>query len=173
MLQIIIIVLTVAADQLTKYFLVPLIPDGGSITVIPGVFDLSYTYNEGASFGMLQGFQILFIIVTIIVLAAGGVYMIKTRHKQPLFLKICLSLVIGGAVGNFIDRVATAIAAGISNSHVHDFLDFRQVYFPWIFNIADACLVVGAIMLGVYVLFMHKPKDKAKDVSKAPEEKKE
>lgn len=168
MLQIIIIALSVTADQLTKYFLVPLIPNGGSVTVIPGVFDLSYTSNPGASFGILPGFQIFFIIVTIIVLAVGGVYMVKTGRKQSLFLKICLSLIIGGAIGNFIDRVFIG--------QVRDFLDFSQVYFPWLFNIADACLVVGAIMLGVYVIFMYKPKGgktKSHKVTEETEEKKE
>lgn len=165
MLQIIIIVLAVAADQLTKYFLVPLIPDGGSITVIPGVFNLSYTSNPGASFGILPGFQIFFIIVTVIVVAAGGVYMVRTRRKQSLFLKICLSLIIGGAIGNFIDRVFIG--------QVRDFLDFSQIHFPWIFNIADACLVVGAIMLGLYVVFFYKPKGKAGDAEKEIEGKKE
>ncbi len=169
MLQIIIIVLSVAADQLTKYFLVQMIQaNGGPITVIDGVFKLSYTYNEGASFGILQGAQPFFIVVTIIVVIAGGVYMVKTRHKQPLLLKVCLSLIMGGAIGNFIDRVYTAVAVGIEYSHVRDFLDFSP-HFPWVFNIADACLVVGAILLGVYVIFIYKPKDKASDSPKEPE----
>lgn len=154
MLQIIIIVLSVAADQLAKLFLVPMLsqlPDK-TMTVIPGVFNLTYVKNTGASFGILEGEQAFFIIVTIVVLAAGAVFMVKTRHRQSLFLKISLSLVIGGAIGNFIDRVAFG--------HVRDLFDFKQVYFPWVFNIADMCLVIGAIMLGVYVIFMYKPKDK-------------
>jgi signal peptidase II len=100
---------------------------------------------------MLQGFQIFFIIVTIIVLVVGGVLMVKTRHRQGLFLKISLSLVIGGAIGNFIDRVFIG--------HVRDLFDFSQVYFPWVFNVADMCLVIGAIMLGIYVIFMYRPKE--------------
>jgi hypothetical protein len=105
---------------------------------------------------MLQCAQVFFIIITIIVLVAGGIAMVKTRHRQSLFLKICLSLIIGGAIGNFIDRVAIG--------YVRDFLDFSQVYFPWVFNIADMCLVVGAILLGVYVIFFYKPKEKAEKV---------
>lgn len=170
MLQIIIIILSVAADQLSKFFIVPLVENKESITVIPGVFNLHYAPNTGASFGMLQGFQVLFIIVTVIVLIVGAVLMVKTRHKQSLFLKVCLSLVIGGAIGNFIDRIFIG--------HVRDFLDFSQVYFPWVFNIADMCLVIGAILLGVYVIFFYKTKNaKAKDVgtdlTEETEEKKE
>lgn len=154
MLQIIIIVVSVAADQLLKYFLVPMLlqlPEPHTMTVIPGVFSLTYTGNTGASFGMFQGGQVFFIIVTIIVLIVGAVLMIRTRHRQGLFLKISLSLVIGGAIGNFIDRVFIG--------HVRDLFDFSQVYFPWVFNIADMCLVIGAIMLGIYVIFMYRPKE--------------
>ncbi len=153
MLQIIIIILSVAADQLTKLFFVPMLselPDK-TMTIIPGVFNLRYVENTGASFGMFQGARVFFIIVTILVLAAGAVLMIKTRHRQSLFLKISLSLVIGGAIGNFIDRVAFG--------YVRDLFDFEQVHFPWVFNVADMCLVIGAIMLGIFVIFMYKPKD--------------
>lgn len=154
MLQIIIIVLAVAADQLTKFLLAPMLqslPDN-TLTVIPNVFNLTYTGNSGASFGMFQGAQVIFIIITIIILVAGTVIMIKTRKKQSVFLKICLSLVIGGAVGNFIDRVLLG--------YVRDLFDFRALYFPWIFNFADSCLVVGAILLGIYVIFIYKPQKK-------------
>ncbi|MGE5495864.1 MAG: signal peptidase II [Burkholderiales bacterium] len=153
MLQIIIIVLAVAADQLTKFLLVPMLlqlPDK-TMTVIPGVFKLTYVENEGASFGIFQGAQVFFIIVTVIVLIVGAVLMIKTRHRQGLFLKISLSLVIGGAIGNFIDRVFIG--------HVRDLFSFKDLYFPWVFNIADMCLVIGAIMLGVFVLFIYRPKE--------------
>jgi len=154
MLQIIIIALAVAADQLTKFLLVPMLQSlpGQTLTVIPGVFSLTYTGNTGASFGILAGAQPFFIAVTIIILIAGTVVMIRTRKKQSSFLKICLSLIIGGAVGNFADRVTLG--------YVRDIFDFHAVYFPWIFNVADSCLVVGAILLGIYVIFIYKPKDK-------------
>jgi signal peptidase II len=165
MLQIIIIILSVGADQLTKLFLAPMLSDlpDKTMAVIPGIFNLRYVENTGASFGMFQGAQVFFIIVTILVLAAGAVLMIKTRRRQSLFLKISLSLVIGGAIGNFIDRVAFG--------YVRDLFDFEQVYFPWVFNVADMCLVIGAIMLGVFVIFMYKPKDgKDKEAAEADEE---
>lgn len=167
MIQIIIIALAVAADQLSKLLLVPMLlqlPDN-TMTVIPGVFNLKYIGNEGASFGIFQGAQVFFIIVTIIVLIVGAVLMIKTRHRQGLFLKISLSLIIGGAIGNFIDRVFIG--------YVRDLFDFGQVYFPWIFNVADMCLVVGAIMLGIYVIFMYRPKENKdkKDEDKKDEDK--
>ena len=150
MLQIIIIVLTLAADQLSKYLLVPMIQNG-PVTVIPGVFQLSYVENRGASFGMLQGARVVFIIVTCLVLVGAAIYMFRTRKTQTLFLKISLSLIVSGAVGNLYDRILFG--------YVRDMFDFHEVYFPWVFNVADACLVIGSILLGIYILFIYKEKD--------------
>jgi len=153
MLQIIIIAAAVIADQLTKYFLVPALQGlSQPLVLIPNVLNLTYVPNTGASFGMFPGAQVFFIIVTIIVLAVGVVLMVKTRHRQSIYLKICLSLVIGGALGNFIDRVALG--------YVRDIFDLRLIYFPWIFNVADSCLVIGAILLAIYVIFFYRKKDK-------------
>ena len=105
MLQIIIIVLIVAADLLTKYLLTPLMHQaGGSLPLIPNVLHLTYVENTGASFGIFQNSVVFFIIVTGIVLAAGIAFMIRTRKTQSIFLKISLSLVIGGAMGRPTDR---------------------------------------------------------------------
>ena len=166
MLQIIIIVLVIAADLVSKYLLTPIMMEaGGSIPVLGDWFNLTYVQNTGASFGIFQNSVPFFIVVTSIVLIAGIIFMIKTRKTQSLFLKISLSLVIGGAIGNFYDRIVFG--------YVRDFLDFRLSFWHWVFNVADACLVVGAIMLGVYVLFIHKEKDGktllAKRNKKSPE----
>ncbi len=150
MIQIIIIVLALIADQLTKYLLVPMILDG-SVSVIPGVFQLTYVQNEGASFGMLQGARVVFIVVTLIVIAGLAVFMIKSRKTQPMFLKVSLSLIASGAIGNLYDRIMFGF--------VRDMFNFQEIYFPWVFNVADACLVAGSIMLGIYILFIYKEKD--------------
>lgn len=154
MLQIIIIVLAVVADQVAKNLLVPMLQGlpNQTLTLIPNVFSLTYVKNNGASFGMFSGAQAFFIIITVLILIGGTIFMIKTRRKQSLFLKICLSLIVGGAIGNFIDRVAFG--------YVRDIFDFTHVYFPWVFNIADSCLVIGAILLAIYVIFIYKGKDK-------------
>ncbi len=152
MLQIIIVLLIVAADLLTKYLLVPLMTQaGGSLPVFGNWFHLTYVENTGASFGIFQDSVPFFIAVTAIVLVVALVFMIKTRKTQSKFLKISLSLVIGGAIGNFYDRIVFGF--------VRDFIDFRLSFWHWVFNIADACLVIGSIMLGIYVLFIHKEKD--------------
>ena len=156
MLQIIIIILAILADQLSKFLLVPLFTGpGDSIELIPGVFNLTYVQNLGASFGMLQGFKWFFIVVTVIVIGAATWIMIKYRKKHSRFLKVGIALAYAGALGNLIDRIAFG--------YVRDFFDFRMFdFWKWIFNVADACLVVGSIMLGIYILFIHKDKTKLK-----------
>ncbi len=154
MLQIIIIAAAVAADQLTKFLLVPMLLEapGHSVPIIKDIFHLTYVPNPGASFGILPGSQVFFIIITSVILIAATVFMIKTRKIQKLFLKITLSLIISGALGNFIDRVLFG--------YVRDMFDFSGIgFFPWVFNVADACLVVGSILLGVYIIFIYKEKD--------------
>jgi len=153
MLQIIIIVLSVVADQLLKHFLIPVLQaqPGQTIPVIENFFSLTYVENRGASFGILQDARIFFIIITTVVLLAAAFFMVRTRKNQSAFLKISLSLVVGGAIGNYIDRIFIGF--------VRDVFDFSGFGFPWVFNIADACLVVGSILLGIYILFIYKEKD--------------
>ena len=153
MLQIIIILLAVAADQLSKFLLVPVLDvlPNKTLPVIEGVFHLTYVQNEGASFGILQGKRLFFIIVTVIVLIAVGIYMIRGRNSHPRFLRFALALLWGGALGNLVDRVLFG--------YVRDLFDLRVINF-WVFNVADACLVIGAILLCVYMLFIHKDKPK-------------
>ena len=161
MLQIIIIILAILADQLSKFLLVPMFAGpGDTIEVIPGVFNLTFVQNQGASFGMLQGFQWFFIVITVIVVGAATWLMIKYRKKHTRFLKVAISLAYAGALGNLIDRIIYV--------YVRDFFDFRMFdFWKWIFNVADACLVIGSIMLGIYILFIHKdkPKQKAEDAA--------
>ena len=156
MLQIIIIILAILADQLSKFLLVPMFTGPGDTNeLIPDVFNLTYVQNQGASFGMLQGFQWFFIVITVIVIGVATWLMIRYRKKHSRFLKVAIALAYAGALGNLIDRVLYG--------YVRDFFDFRMFdFWKWIFNVADACLVVGSIMLGIYILFIHKDKPKQK-----------
>ncbi len=129
-------------DQLTKYWIMFVIelPRRGHIDLSP-VFDLTMVENRGVSFGMLQadglgrwilaGFSLL--------VAAMLTYWLRQVHR--LMLAIGLGLVIGGAIGNLIDRV--------SRGYVIDFLDFSGLYFPYVFNIADAAISIGVVFLAL------------------------
>jgi signal peptidase II len=155
MLQIIIIVILVAADQLTKFLLWPALASypNESMPVIQDVLHFTKIENRGASFGMLQGMQIFFIIMTIIVLIAAVYIMFRYRNKHNRFIKALIAVLFAGALGNLIDRIAFG--------YVRDFIDFRLFdFWKYVFNIADAALVVGAILLGVYILFFYKDKKK-------------
>ncbi len=162
-MQLLIIAAAVAADQLSKHMIMPMLDKlpGKTMPVIEGVFSLTYIANEGASFGILQGARIFFLVATAITLIVLGIYMVKARKQQPAWLRVCLSLVTAGAVGNFIDRLfyQEVVNGVLKQGLVRDFLDFSGLGFPYIFNVADACLVVGSIMLGIYLLFIHKEKD--------------
>lgn len=140
------------ADQVTKYLVVSNMSIGQSIPVIDGALYLHYTRNNGAAFSMLQGFQWLFIAASI--LAVIGIIIYLARWTTPIHWLGLMSLgfIMGGAMGNLVDRLRNV------NHEVIDFIyvNVRAIKFDFaIFNVADSCVTVGAILLCVYILFMH------------------
>lgn len=150
---------TLVLDQLTKYEVIERFRYGESVPVIPGFFSLTYVRNTGAAFGLLAhadpAFRIpFFVIVPVIALVAIS-FIFRKIPDQDLKLSSALSLVIGGAVGNLIDRVTF--------NYVIDFLDFHwkyQYHFP-AFNVADMAICVGVGILMLDLL--------AQPAEKAPE----
>ena len=135
------IVCTILLDQLTKILVRNNMNLFESIPVIPKVFHITYIENPGAAFGILANQRTFFIIITLLILA--GVFYFQRKLKTPrLILNISLGLVVGGAIGNLIDRLRVGT--------VTDFFDFR--IWP-IFNIADTAVVLGVIYLSYYFLF--------------------
>lgn len=134
----------VGLDQLTKKLFENILSDG-RIEVIKGFFSFTLSYNDGAAWGILSGSMIVFYVITI---AAFGVFymMIKdVDFKNKTFYSIAVTLLIAGAIGNFIDRLVY--------KEVIDFLDFIIFGYDFpIFNVADICLVVGMIMFAIDVL---------------------
>lgn len=139
------IVLLLGIDQFTKYWAVNTLANQADIMLWPNVFHLSYVENRGAAFGMLQGKQGFFIIMTIAVLIFIAWYWRRIpQDKWGIWMKIALVLVISGAIGNLIDRALLG--------YVRDFLYFILIDFP-VFNVADICVVVGVIILMPVLLF--------------------
>lgn len=136
----IIIISAIAADRVSKVICRQYLRPLGSIPVIKGVFHLTYVENTGAAFGMLQG-NTWFLILTSVLVSAVVAYLIWKIKPENRYVKISLALILGGALGNLVDRVLLG--------YVVDFLDFR--IWP-VFNIADSCVVVGAILLGYFVV---------------------
>ncbi|MFB4211052.1 signal peptidase II [Shouchella sp. JSM 1781072] len=128
----IIALLIIGLDQLTKWLVVENMVIGERITVIENVFYIFSHRNSGAAFGILQGQMWLFYIITVIMVGVI-IYLIQTEARNHTLLKWALGLILGGAIGNFIDR--------LFRQEVVDFIDtFGN--FP-IFNIADSALTVG------------------------------
>ncbi|WP_028307429.1 signal peptidase II [Desulfitibacter alkalitolerans] len=133
-------IVIVILDQLTKHFIIISMHPNESIPVIENIFHITFVRNPGAAFGILQNQIAFFIVVTIIVIfLLVGVYWKLARENT--ILTIGLSLQLGGAVGNLIDRIRF--------SYVVDFLDFRV----WpVFNVADMAIVTGVILLAWQLL---------------------
>ena len=135
----------VALDQLTKAIVRATLPLYASKSILPGFLDFTHVRNTGAAFGILNAVDFPFKTVVIAVIATAaligvGLYAASLAHHQ-LVARIGLALIIGGAAGNLLDR----IAAG----SVVDFVDvYWHSYHFWAFNVADSAITVGvAIMI--------------------------
>lgn len=132
-------VLAIVLDQLTKYWITDILAMqlGQTIEVSP-IFDLTYTLNTGVSFGMFAGGEGRWLLSIFSIGVAAGLAWWALKAQRLLFAA-ALGLIIGGALGNVIDRVLVGA--------VIDFLNFEGLGFPWIFNIADAAISVGVGLL--------------------------
>ncbi|HEY0222823.1 signal peptidase II [Lactovum miscens] len=137
-----IIVLGILIDQLVKFWIVSNVPLNSVKNFIPGIFSLTHLTNMGAAWSMLEGQQWLFNILTPIVIVFAGYYL--WRKNGILIFNIALSLIISGALGNWIDR--------IHQGYVVDMFQTDFINFP-IFNIADSLLSVGFVVLIFAILF--------------------
>lgn len=145
MIYFIITVLLTAADQITKHLAVSYLTDIGSIPLVQNVFHLTYVENRGIAFGLFSGGRIIFIAVSIILLAALTVIMYKTpKIQRTVWQKAGTALIFAGAIGNIADRIRLG--------YVIDFFDFRLINFP-VFNVADIAVCVGAAMILIHFLF--------------------
>ena len=144
-LAIILIILLIAADQLTKLYALNVVKPAGMITVIDHFYYFVYVENRGAAFGMLQNRQWFFIIVTLVIFAAFGYILYNYEIEGKLFFAAFV-LVAGGGIGNLIDRVF--------RGYVVDFLQFS--FFSPVCNLADYFITVGAVLLVISVLFCKK-----------------
>ena len=139
----------VVLDQASKAIVRAKLPLHDSITVIPGFFDVTHVRNTGAAFGMLNGVEFAYkpavmVLVAVIALGAVASYALTLPSTQQV-ARYGLALILGGAVGNLIDR-ATA-------GYVVDFVDvyWRGVHF-WAFNVADSAITVGVVLMLLDVL---------------------
>jgi len=136
----IIVLLILSLDQLSKYIIVHNLQLGQSIPVVKGIFYITLVQNRGAAFGVLKN-QLPVFIITALVAIFLIISALKNKRYKAIYA-FALALILSGAIGNLIDRVFLG--------YVVDFLDFRV----WpVFNIADSAITIGAVILGWSVLF--------------------
>jgi len=128
------------ADQVTKYMIVQRVPENTSIEIIPGLFSITHIRNTGMAFGLFQGYTgiltIISIVAIILIIALKSILRLNST-----FYNICLGAVLGGALGNLIDR----FLAG-------EVTDFINVRFIPVFNIADSSIFIGFSLIIILIL---------------------
>lgn len=135
----------IIVDQLSKYFAVKYLKQLITYPLIQDVFHLTFAKNTGAAFSILRGKQEFLIVITLFVILFLIVFLYRTeKNKQYLALNISLMFIIGGAVGNLIDRIRLG--------YVIDYFDFRLINFA-IFNVADCFISIGTVLLLGVILF--------------------
>ena len=141
--------LIVVGDQLFKHWIVQNIELGGQFPVIPGVIHFTYLRNTGAAFSMFEGMRWTLVVIACLCCAAIVVYLI--RAKTNPWNKVGLAMVLGGAIGNLIDRIRFGYVVDMFET---EFVDYA------VFNIADVCITLGGILFCVVFIFFTKAEEK-------------
>ncbi len=148
----------VAADQITKWIISDSFKLGQSVSVIPRVLNFTYVQNEGAVFGILKDHPWVFNSVTIVAVIAALVLLISGKVKKKLYIW-AIGLIISGGIGNMIDRLTL--------KYVVDFINVIFINFPYVFNIADCCVVIGCCLVILQVILEVIEEEKAKKAKKS------
>ena len=143
-LYLIISLLVVIADQVLKSYIVSNFKIGEEKTVIPGILSFTYLQNDGAAWNIFSGQIVLFYLISIAAIAVVIYYLFNPRYKNGLF-DTGLALVLGGIIGNFIDRLHL--------KYVNDMLQLDFINFN-IFNVADSAITIGIILVFIYLIFI-------------------
>ncbi|MDR0821495.1 MAG: signal peptidase II [Oscillospiraceae bacterium] len=154
-------VVLVAADQLTKYLVVTYVEPVGSVNLIQigdkQILNFTYCENTGAAFSILEGQRWFLCVAVALVVGAALFLLLSKRVTKPTHVWGA-ALVIAGGAGNLIDRVLLG--------YVVDFIDFRFIHFA-IFNVADICAVCGTLFLAAVLLI-----EEIKEIKKTNDDKK-
>ena len=146
--------LVVILDQVTKILIFKTLPLYHSITIIPGFFNITHIHNPGGAFGFMAHQDSNFRNFLFILLASVAVgiifYFYKNTNRTHPFLASGFALILGGAIGNLIDRIRFGT--------VVDFLDFYVRNYHWpAFNVADSAITVGVTIFIFHLLFRKMP----------------
>lgn len=152
-------VLVVTLDQITKRIAENLLVQFAPVPVLP-FFNFSLVYNQGAAFSFLSsagGWQRWFLVLLALGVSAFIIWWLRQFRSGEFWTPLSLSLILGGAIGNVIDR--------IWHGHVVDFIDLHYAGYHWpVFNLADSAITVGALLL-VFIQFTPQPKGSSRTPS--------
>ncbi len=149
---ILIILLSVGVDQLTKYLAVTRLGEGASYPLIENVLHFTYVENRGAAFGMLKDQRWVFMVLSTVAIVILLIWLVRDKTMGP-WLRCAAALIVGGGIGNMIDRIFLG--------YVVDFIDVTCINF-YVFNIADSCVCVGCGMFLVGLLCAERREARAK-----------
>ncbi len=128
--------LVAAIDQFTKFLIRKNFQLNESIPIIKNIFHFTYVTNTGSAFGLFKNLNWFFMLFSIVVIIAIFYYLRKKIYEKEKFLQLAVGLLLGGTIGNMIDRILYGA--------VTDFLDFRV----WpVFNVADSAVTISVIIL--------------------------
>ncbi len=162
-IELIVLFAALAVDLITKALVAANIPLGGSVTVIPNFLYFTYIHNYAAAFGSRFGLDklfgetgttVFFIVLTFVAIGFFAYFMYRNRGKSLVY-RLAFALIIGGAIGNLVDRMAFGYVRDFVQIVYFGLTIFGQTSFA-IFNVADAALCVGVAMFLVYYIFIYK-----------------
>ena len=150
-LPIFIVIILTVIDQFTKYLVIQNIQLNQEIPLLGNVLVLGHIQNKGAAWGSFSGMRILLLVITIIV-SVAICYLYKKIIDKDKFriVRICFTFILGGAIGNMIDRIRFG--------YVTDFIYFKIINFP-LFNFADICVTVSVFLLVFLFIFKYNSED--------------
>ncbi len=154
MIYIVLILILVSADQLSKYLIDSYMLEGETLPIINDFFHLTYVKNRGIAFGMFQGKLDIISIATIIAIVAIAYYLYKERNKLSMIEKMGFIYILAGAIGNMIDRAFRGF--------VVDMVDFRGVW-SYVFNLADVWINIGVVFVLLDQLILRKKRETEED----------
>ena len=139
--------IVVLSDQLSKLWIRGSFIEEQTVVIVPGLVNITYIRNRGGAFGILPNQPLLFLLLSVVTISAIIYFYERYRPRGTMF-RIAIGLVLGGAVGNLIDRLPTA-----GGGYVTDWIDLHLYGLHWpAFNLADSAISVGVFLL-LYIIF--------------------
>jgi len=143
-------ILVLVADQVTKSIIIERVPENSSIEIIRGLLYITHVKNSGAAFGMFQGYTNILAVVSIVAIVL--IIILKVILKLDFaFYNVSLGFILGGAIGNLIDRY-----------FLGEVTDFINLSFIPVFNIADFSLIVGFCLIIILIIREYFKREKAR-----------